>query len=76
MIITVTLQAPPILSYKSLQNHSSIFWGCLWLLMTTKLVKSQRQPKILKEYSPLLHSEKTPHKELPNSIINNAKYVM
>ena len=46
------------------------------ILDTTKIIKSQRQPKILKEYSPLLHSEKTQHKELPNAIINDAKYVI
>ena len=33
-------------------------------------------PKILKEYSSLLHSEKTQHNELPNAIINDAKYVI
>ena len=30
--------------------------------------------KILKEYSPLLHSVKIQHNELPNTIINDAKY--
>ena len=30
---------------------------------------------ILKDYSPLLHSEKTQHKGLPNAIKNDVKYV-
>ena len=34
---------------------------------TTKVIKSQRQPKNLKKHSPLLHSEKTQHKVLPNA---------
>ena len=46
------------------------------ILDTTKIIKSQRQQKILKEYSPLLHLEKTQHKELPNVIINDTKYVV
>ena len=46
------------------------------ILDTTKIIKSQRQPKIWKEYSPLLHSEKTQHKELTNAIINDVKYVI
>ena len=42
------------------------------ILDTTKIVKSQRQPKNLKR----IHSEKTQHKEVVNAIINNAKYVI
>ena len=39
-----------------------------------KKSKARDNPKILTEYSPLLHSLKTQHKELPNAIINEAKY--
>ena len=41
-----------------------------------KSLKARDNPKILKEYSPLLYSEKTQHKELPNAIINDTKYVI
>ena len=40
-----------------------------------KSLKARDNPKIFKEYS-LLHSEKTPHKELPSAIINDAKCVI
>ena len=39
-----------------------------------KSLKARDNPKILKEYSPLLHSEKTQYKESTNAIINYAKY--
>ena len=48
--------------------------GIKEILDTTKIIKIRDNPKILEEYSPLLHSEKTQHKELPNAIINDAKY--
>ena len=32
--------------------------------------------KIIKEYSPFLHSQKPQPKELPNAVINDAKYVI
>ena len=41
-----------------------------------KSFKARENPKILKEHSPLLNSEKTQHKGLPNAIINDAKYVI
>ena len=34
------------------------------ILDITKIIKSQNNPKILKEYSPLLHSEKTQYKDI------------
>ena len=40
---------------------------------TTKSLKARDNPKILKEYSPLLHSEKTQYKGLSNAIINDLK---
>ena len=46
------------------------------ILNTTKVIKSQKQPKILKGYSPLLHSEKTQYKGLPNAIINDVKNII
>ena len=46
------------------------------ILDTTKNLKARDNLKTLKEYSPLLHSEKTQHKKLPNAIINDAKYVI
>ena len=41
-----------------------------------KSLKARNNPKILKEYLPLLHSEKTQHKELPNEIITDARYTI
>ena len=41
-----------------------------------KLLKARDNPKILKEYSPLLYSEKTQHTWLPNAILNDVKYVI
>ena len=32
-----------------------------------KSLKARDEPKILKEYSPLLHSEKKQHQQLPNA---------
>ena len=46
------------------------------ILDTTKSLKARDNPKIIKEHSPLLHLEKTQHKELPNAIINEVKYVI
>ena len=46
------------------------------ILDTTKNLKARDNLKTLKEYSPLLQSEKTQHKKLPNAIINDAKYVI
>ena len=46
------------------------------ILDTTKIIKNQRQPQNLKRISPLLHSEKTQHKELLNAIINYSKFVI
>ena len=46
------------------------------ILDTKKSLKARENQKILKEYSPLLHSEKTQHKELLNAIINYVKYVI
>ena len=45
---------------------------------TTKIIKSQRQPKILKRIltSSTFEKKKTQHKELPNAKINDAKYVI
>ena len=44
------------------------------ILDTTKIIKSQRQPQNLKRLLTSLHPEKTHHNELPNAIINDAKY--
>ena len=41
-----------------------------------KSLKTRDNPKILKELSSLLHSEKTQRKGLPNAIINDVKYVI
>ena len=41
-----------------------------------KSLKARDNPKIVKEYPPLLLSDKTQNKELSNAIINDAKYVM
>ena len=57
---------------KELENKDEI----KEILVTTETSKRQRQPKNIKEYSPLLHSEKAQHEELPNAIINDAKYVI
>ena len=47
------------------------------ILDTTKIMKSQRQPQNLKEYSRLLHSKKkTQHEEWPSAIIKDVKYVI
>ena len=45
-------------------------------LTQQKSLKARDKTNILKEYSPLLHLEKTQHKELPNAIINDSKYVI
>ncbi len=45
-------------------------------ILDQKVIKKQRHPKTLKDYSPLLLSEKTQQKELPNTIINDGKYVI
>ena len=45
-------------------------------LTQQKSLKARGNKKILKEYSPLLHLEKTQHKGLPNAIINDVKYVI
>ena len=45
-------------------------------ILDTKVIKSQKPPKNRKEYSPLLHSQKTWHKGLPNAIRNDEKYVI
>ena len=45
-------------------------------LDTAKIIKVRDNRKILKEYSPFLHSEKTQHKGLSNAIINDAKYAI
>ena len=41
-----------------------------------KLLKAKDKPRILKEYSTFLQSEKKQYKELPNAIVNDAKYVI
>ena len=45
-------------------------------LTQQKSLKAIDNPKILKEYSPLLHSEKTQHRGLPNAIIVDVKYMI
>ena len=44
-------------------------------LTQEKSLKVGDNPKILTEYSPLLHSEKTEH-ELTSAIINDVKYMI
>ena len=46
------------------------------ILDTKQIIKTRDNPKIFKEYLPLLHSEKTLHKGLQNAIINDVKYVI
>ena len=46
------------------------------ILDTTKIIKSQRQPKNLKRILTSSTFEKTQHKDLPNAIINDAKCVI
>ena len=41
-----------------------------------KSLKARDNPTILKEYSPLLHSEKKQHKKLPKTLINDVEYVI
>ena len=41
-----------------------------------KSLKARNKAKIWKEYSPLLHSKKTQHKESQNATINDVKYVI
>ena len=48
----------------------------IYILAPTKVIKSQRQPENLLKYSPLLHSVITKHKELPNTSINDAEYMI
>ena len=43
---------------------------------TTKIIKSQRQPKNLKKILMSSTFGKTQHRELPNEKINDAKYVI
>ena len=47
------------------------------ILDTTKVIKSQRQPKNLKKkYSSLLHSTNTQHMESQNARIKDVEYVI
>ena len=49
----------------------SLVGCCRQDLFNTALKARKNNPKILKEYSPLLHSGKIQHKELPNAIIKD-----
>ena len=46
------------------------------ILDTKEIIKSQRQPQNLKRILTSSTFGKTQHKELPNAIINDAKYVI
>ena len=47
--------------------------NCLEILDSTEVIKSQRQPKNLKKYSVLLHSQ---HHELENAKTTDVEYVI
>ena len=45
------------------------------VLDTTKVIKNQILPKVLKEYSPLLHTGNTQHIESQNVRIKDMEYL-